>query len=175
MGRRDRRALRGPAGRGGGRVRRRSRQSGRRAAAGSRAGDLPAMSRAGGEAAPRRARASGSKLPGRPRDGVSRGRPPRLVLGRIAQEFASVDSGIPMLEWLAGFSPVTQALIATTFTYLLTAVGTLPVLFFKSAPRRLMDAMMGFAAGVMVAASCWSLLVPAIDRGGVFAASMGLL
>lgn len=80
-----------------------------------------------------------------------------------------------MLEWLAGFSPVTQALIATTFTYLLTAVGTLPVLFFKSAPRRLMDAMMGFAAGVMVAASCWSLLVPAIDRGGVMAASVGLL
>ena len=80
-----------------------------------------------------------------------------------------------MLESLAGFSPVTQALIATTFTYLLTAVGTLPVLFFKSAPRRLMDAMMGFAAGVMVAASCWSLLVPAIDRGGVLAASVGLL
>jgi ZIP family zinc transporter len=80
-----------------------------------------------------------------------------------------------MYDWFAAFSPVTQALIATTFTYLLTAVGTLPVLFFKSAPRRLMDAMMGFAAGVMVAAACWSLLVPAIDRGGVMAASFGLL
>ena len=80
-----------------------------------------------------------------------------------------------MLESFAAFSVVTQALVATTATYLLTAVGTLPVLFFKSAPRRLMDAMMGFAAGVMVAASCWSLLVPAIDRGGVMQASIGLL
>ena len=80
-----------------------------------------------------------------------------------------------MLESLAGSNAVAQALIATTATYLLTAVGTLPVLFFRSAPRRLMDAMMGFAAGVMVAASCWSLLVPAIDRGGVIPASVGLL
>jgi ZIP family zinc transporter len=80
-----------------------------------------------------------------------------------------------MLDSLAASNAVTQALVATTFTYLLTAVGTLPVLFFRSAPRRLMDAMMGFAAGVMVAASCWSLLVPAIDRGGVMSASVGLL
>ncbi|RPH53815.1 MAG: ZIP family metal transporter [Acidobacteria bacterium] len=80
-----------------------------------------------------------------------------------------------MLESLASSNAITQALIATTATYLLTAVGTLPVLFFRSAPRRLMDAMMGFAAGVMVAASCWSLLVPAIDRGGVIPASVGLL
>jgi hypothetical protein len=80
-----------------------------------------------------------------------------------------------MLESLAAFNVVTQALVATTATYLLTAVGTLPVLFFRSAPRRLMDAMMGFAAGVMVAASCWSLLVPAIDRGGLMPASIGLL
>jgi hypothetical protein len=43
---------------------------------------------------------------------------------------------------------VTQAFLATAATYLLTAIGTLPVLFFHSAPRRLMDAMMGFAAGV---------------------------
>jgi zinc transporter, ZIP family len=80
-----------------------------------------------------------------------------------------------MVEWLAASSPVTQAFVATMGTYLLTAIGTLPVLFFRSAPRRLMDAMMGFAAGVMVAASCWSLLVPAIDRGGVLRASIGLL
>jgi ZIP family zinc transporter len=80
-----------------------------------------------------------------------------------------------MLEWLAASGPVTQAFVATMGTYLLTAIGTLPVLFFRSAPRRLMDAMMGFAAGVMVAASCWSLLVPAIDRGGVLRASIGLL
>lgn len=80
-----------------------------------------------------------------------------------------------MLEFLAASGPILQALVATIGTYLLTAIGTLPVLFFGSAPRRLMDAMMGFAAGVMVAASCWSLLVPAIALGGVLAATVGLL
>ena len=71
--------------------------------------------------------------------------------------------------------PVAQAFFATLGTYALTAVGTLPVFFFRSAPRRLMDAMMGFAGGVMVAASCWSLLVPAIAAGGVGRAVVGLL
>ena len=80
-----------------------------------------------------------------------------------------------MLEFLRALSPVSQALLATIGTYLLTAVGTLPVLFFRSVPRRLMDAMMGFAAGVMVAASCWSLLIPAMDMAGVFPAAVGLL
>lgn len=80
-----------------------------------------------------------------------------------------------MLESLRESGPVVQALLATIGTYLLTAIGTVPVLFFRSAPRHLMDAMMGFAAGVMVAASCWSLLVPAIERGGVFVAAFGLL
>ncbi|HEY7447405.1 MAG TPA: ZIP family metal transporter [Vicinamibacterales bacterium] len=80
-----------------------------------------------------------------------------------------------MFAFLTESGPIVQAFIATVGTYLLTAIGTLPVLFFRSAPRRLMDAMMGFAAGVMVAASCWSLLVPAIDSGGVLAATTGLL
>lgn len=71
--------------------------------------------------------------------------------------------------------PVVQAFIATLGTYALTAAGTLPVFFFRSAPRRLMDAMMGFAGGVMVAAACWSLLVPAIEAGGVGRAVVGLL
>jgi ZIP family zinc transporter len=80
-----------------------------------------------------------------------------------------------MLESLQTSGPIVQALVATIGTYLLTAIGTLPVLFVRSAPRRLMDAMMGFAGGVMVAASCWSLLVPAIASGGVGAATLGLL
>lgn len=80
-----------------------------------------------------------------------------------------------MLESFRAASPIVQALIATIGTYLLTAIGTLPVFFFRSAPRRLMDAMMGFAAGVMVAASCWSLLVPAMESGGVFVAAVSLL
>jgi ZIP family zinc transporter len=49
------------------------------------------------------------------------------------------------------------------------------VLFIRSAPRRLMDGMMGGAGGIMVAASCWSLLTPAIDLGGPFRAAIGLL
>jgi ZIP family zinc transporter len=80
-----------------------------------------------------------------------------------------------MFESFRASGPILQALIATIGTYLLTVIGTVPVLFFRSAPRRLMDAMMGFAAGVMVAASCWSLLVPAIAAGGVVKAAIGLL
>jgi ZIP family zinc transporter len=80
-----------------------------------------------------------------------------------------------VLELFRGADPVLQAFVATTGTYLLTAIGTLPVFFFRSAPRRLMDAMMGFAGGVMVAASCWSLLVPAMAVAGVWPAAIGLL
>jgi ZIP family zinc transporter len=72
-------------------------------------------------------------------------------------------------------SPVALAFIATLGTYLLTAAGTLPVLFVREAPRRVMDAMMGLAAGIMVAASCWSLLIPAIDLGGAVRATIGLV
>jgi ZIP family zinc transporter len=72
-------------------------------------------------------------------------------------------------------NPILLAFIATVGTYLLTALGTLPVLLFRTAPRRMMDAMMGFAAGVMTAASCWSLLIPAIELGGVAPAVVGLL
>lgn len=76
---------------------------------------------------------------------------------------------------LGTWNPVLLAFVATVGTYLLTALGTLPVLFMRTAPRRLMDGMMGFAGGVMVAASCWSLLVPAMEAGGVGVAAIGLL
>lgn len=79
-----------------------------------------------------------------------------------------------MPSWFASLDPITQALAATTGTYLLTAIGTTPVFFFQRAPRRLMDALMGGAAGVMVAASCWSLLQPAIEAGGTMPAVVGL-
>jgi ZIP family zinc transporter len=79
-----------------------------------------------------------------------------------------------MLDTLPTTDPVLLAFLATLGTYVLTAVGTLPVFLFRTAPRRLMDAMMGFAAGVMTAASCWSLLVPAIEAGGVMPAVVGL-
>ena len=71
-----------------------------------------------------------------------------------------------MLAWLAASSTVTQALVATLGTYLLTAVGTLPVFFLIRAPTP--DGRDdGVCRRLMVAASCWSLLVPAIARGGV--------
>lgn len=80
-----------------------------------------------------------------------------------------------MIDLFRSSDAISQAFIATLGTYVLTALGTLPVLLFRAVPRRLMDAMMGFAAGVMTAASCWSLLVPAIDMGGVLPAVIGLI
>jgi ZIP family zinc transporter len=67
------------------------------------------------------------------------------------------------MEWLAQQHPVLQALLGTGFTYLLTAVGAAAVFFFKSIRQKILDGMLGFAAGVMVAASFWSLLAPAIE------------
>ena len=68
-----------------------------------------------------------------------------------------------MLEALAGFPPVVQALLATTFTWGMTALGAALVFGTRKVNRKLLDAMLGFAAGVMIAASFWSLLAPAID------------
>lgn len=59
--------------------------------------------------------------------------------------------------------PVKSALIATTFTWLLTGLGASLVIFFKKMHRGLLDTMLGFTGGVMVAASFWSLLNPAIQ------------
>ena len=59
--------------------------------------------------------------------------------------------------------PVTSALLATIYTWAMTAAGAAVVLFTKRPSRKLLDAMLGFAGGVMVAASFWSLLDPAIE------------
>ncbi len=56
-----------------------------------------------------------------------------------------------------------QALIAGLFTWGITAVGALIVVFTNTVSRRLLDTMLGFAAGVMIAASVWSLLIPAME------------
>ncbi|HPD28389.1 MAG TPA: ZIP family metal transporter [Phycisphaerae bacterium] len=61
------------------------------------------------------------------------------------------------------YHPITQALIATLFTWFLTAAGAAPVLFFKKVNQKIMDGLLGMAAGVMIAASYWSLLAPAIE------------
>lgn len=68
-----------------------------------------------------------------------------------------------MVEFLQQFSPVTQALFATLFTWGVTAAGASLVFFVSGVNRKLLDAMLGFAAGVMIAASFWSLLAPSIE------------
>lgn len=60
--------------------------------------------------------------------------------------------------------PVTMALIATLGTWLVTALGAATVIFFSSPNYKSLNIMLGFAAGVMIAASFWSLLQPAIER-----------
>jgi ZIP family zinc transporter len=68
-----------------------------------------------------------------------------------------------LIDFFAGLKPIHQALVATLFTWLLTALGATLVFLFKKINRKVLDAMLGFAAGVMIAASYWSLLAPAIE------------
>ncbi len=67
-----------------------------------------------------------------------------------------------VIEWFTNLNPIVQALIATLFTWGVTALGASMVFLFKSINRKVLDSMLGFAAGVMIAASFWSLLAPAI-------------
>ncbi|MCX7709049.1 MAG: ZIP family metal transporter [Clostridia bacterium] len=67
------------------------------------------------------------------------------------------------MDFIIGLSPIGQALAATGFTWFVTALGAALVFFFKTINRKVLDAMLGFAAGVMIAASFWSLLAPAIE------------
>ncbi len=64
--------------------------------------------------------------------------------------------------WFIDANPVIQALLATTFTWGVTALGASVVFVFNTVNRKVLDAMLGFAAGIMIAASFWSLLAPAI-------------
>ena len=63
----------------------------------------------------------------------------------------------------SGLNPIVQALLAALFTWGVTALGAASVFFKKEFNRHLLNGMLGFAAGVMIAASFWSLLAPAID------------
>lgn len=67
------------------------------------------------------------------------------------------------LEWLLNYNPILLALGATLFTWFVTAAGSSMVFFFKSINKKVLNSMLGFAAGVMIAASFWSLLKPAIE------------
>ena len=75
-----------------------------------------------------------------------------------------------LIQWFVSQHPVFQALLATLFTWGVTALGASLVFFFRSVNRKVLDGMLGFAAGVMIAASFWSLLAPAIE----LSESMGL-
>ena len=59
---------------------------------------------------------------------------------------------------------ILMALLATLGTWLMTALGAATVVFFKSPNPKGLNLMLGFASGVMIAASFWSLLQPAIER-----------
>lgn len=61
-------------------------------------------------------------------------------------------------------SPVIMSLIATIGTWFVTALGAATVIFFKKTNHKILNTMLGFSAGVMIAASFWSLLEPAIER-----------
>jgi zinc transporter, ZIP family len=73
---------------------------------------------------------------------------------------------MPEFEGLLYYNPVLLALFATLFTWGITALGASIVFFFQGQHKRLLNSMLGFAAGVMLAASFWSLLEPAIDLAG---------
>ncbi|MCG8469430.1 MAG: ZIP family metal transporter [Gemmatimonadetes bacterium] len=86
-----------------------------------------------------------------------------------------------MTGWLQELPPVGQALVAGIGTWALTAAGAAWALAGRSVSQRMLDAMLGFAAGIMLAASFWSLLAPSIEiagaRGGIpwMPALVGLL
>lgn len=67
-----------------------------------------------------------------------------------------------IIKYFEGLNPILQALLATLFTWGMTALGASFVLFVKAVRRKLLEATLGFAAGVMIAASFWSLLAPSI-------------
>ncbi len=87
-----------------------------------------------------------------------------LLLMRTTR--ASLDGLLTKYRMIANFadlSPTLQALVATLFTWGVTALGAATVFFTRRIDARILASMNGFAAGVMLAASYWSLLAPAIE------------
>lgn len=90
---------------------------------------------------------------------VLRSRPDTFRVTLMRPGRTTLDGGgTPMLQ-----NPVWQAFLATGFTWFMTALGAAMVFFFKTINKKALDLMLGFAAGVMTAASCWSLLLPSIE------------
>ncbi|MBS3914240.1 MAG: ZIP family metal transporter [Bacteroidetes bacterium] len=72
-----------------------------------------------------------------------------------------------IIKFFEGQHPIIQGLIATIFTWAVTAAGAAVVFLFRDLNRRLLDTLLGFTGGVMLAASFWSLLNPALEMAGV--------
>ena len=68
-----------------------------------------------------------------------------------------------IIAYFSGLSPMMQGLLGSTFTWFVTALGAAVVFFIKDVKKGFMDTLLGFTAGVMLAASFWSLLNPAIE------------
>lgn len=71
-----------------------------------------------------------------------------------------------MIEYLSKCNLIYLGIIASFLTGLATGLGSIPVLFTKNISRKLLDALLGVAAGVMLAATSFSLIIPAIEKGG---------
>jgi ZIP family zinc transporter len=80
-------------------------------------------------------------------------------------------SDLQIVEWFLGLHPVMQAFLAGTWCWITTLAGAAVVFSKKKVSRKFLDASLGFAAGVMIAASIWSLLEPSMEM----ADSLGLV
>ncbi|XP_075072955.1 zinc transporter ZIP11 isoform X2 [Mixophyes fleayi] len=87
---------------------------------------------------------------------------------RVQGKQEVVCSGSGTSKMIEGYSPVMQSLLGTLFTWGLTAAGSALVFVFSTGQRRILDGSLGFAAGVMLAASYWSLLAPAIEMSSQY-------
>ncbi len=76
---------------------------------------------------------------------------------------------------MSGWQLILYGTLATVATGLASGLGALPVLVFKNVSDKVLDALLGFAAGVMLAATAFSLLVPAIKVGGIWLTSSGIV
>jgi len=83
-----------------------------------------------------------------------------ILMANLAANFIKLQ---PIFDFFSGIDPITGAFYATLFTWGVTALGASFVFIFRSMNRAFLDGMLGFTGGVMVAASFWSLLSPAIE------------
>src|SRR5690625_6507853 len=69
-------------------------------------------------------------------------------------------------QWFLNMSAINQALFAGLFTWGMTSVGAGVVFMTKNVSQKLLDSMLGFVAGVLIAASVWSLIIPSLELPG---------